>query len=314
MHECGTPRTSRKGPGSNQRVTGGVVAVVVLAVVGFAIGCEGLFYELDDLERPDVADTGDGDPRPCADEEHLFFEGERVELGDECGPCGESEIVCDGEQEVKCSPGIEPNQCGGCDPLPGVEGEPCGKCETGHWECQDEETMECVGAAEEHNVCGGCEELPTDQINSECTDTGDDSVGLWKCAGPEEMNCTVPPGNACGGTSDLDPAPGDECGPCGEGTYACDGEDDVECVNEDFGVNACGGCEPLEGVEGGPCGRCGGEWICDEDDDDELTCDDPGTNLCGGCEDDIGHGVPGEPCGDDGEFQCLDRETMVCNQ
>lgn len=65
------------------------------------------------------------DRNQCDGEGELVFDGEPVEPGDPCGPCGDGEIACSEGGEALCTGASEPNSCGGCTPLPAEEGSPC---------------------------------------------------------------------------------------------------------------------------------------------------------------------------------------------
>jgi len=109
--------------------------------------------------------------------------------------------------------------------------------------------------------------------------------------------------NACGGTTTLEHAPGDECGLCG--TYACDGLEAVRCEGAD--ANACGGCASLALTPGDTCGLCG-TVACQGA--DHAACEDPGANACGGCT--ALAGAPGAECGDCGLYQCDGTDAVEC--
>jgi len=80
--------------------------------------------------------------------------------------------------------------------------------------------------------------------------------------------------NACGGTAVLEGEPDTECGPCGGGTWVCDGLDAVACASAQP-RNACGGCDALDAEPGGSC-SCGdeeGDWACDGENAVVCECD-----------------------------------------
>ena len=71
--------------------------------------------------------------------------------------------------------------------------------------------------------------------------------------------------NLCRGCVPLAGVPGDVCGSCETGHWACDGVDAVECIDDEGEavMNVCGGCSELAETVGGPCGVCGsGVWAC----------------------------------------------------
>ena len=123
-----------------------------------------------------------------------------------------------------------------------------------------------------------------------------------------DVPCTTP-SNACGGCAELEGAPGEACGVCPAGRWACDGEEAVVCEGGE--TNACGGCVALPGGPGDPCGVCAdGIYACRGN---FLICEGLGLNVCGGCE--TLDNELGESCGvcDQGEFICSeDNESLTC--
>lgn len=266
---------------------------------------------LSDAGDPDAGEPDAGGPEAnsCGGQEELLWEGETVELGDDCGPCKDGAIVCDGIDDVRCIHSTAANECGGCEPLPGRVGDACGPCDSGSYECDGAGGMECVGA-DEFNECGGCGELDA-LPGSSCESQGVD--GSYECTGPDDVRCVIPGENACGGEGELGQEPGTPCGSCDGGTWTCDETElnEVFCKNENAGVNVCGGCEPLFGVLGDECGVCEGEWACDGEND--VFCDEPPLNACGGCED-LGTAMPGQLCDDAAIYICETPEALTCTE
>ncbi|MCB9530367.1 MAG: SUMF1/EgtB/PvdO family nonheme iron enzyme [Myxococcales bacterium] len=128
------------------------------------------------------------------------------------------------------------------------------------------------------NACGGSSALryrgtahaPGDRCG--CT-------GTLVCAGLDALRCTNDVGNnACGGCGELAGVPGEECGPCGGGTWQCEAGA-VSCVGAPA-LNLCGGCTELAGAPGAPCDdSVESRWECA---DDSVTCVAPEKNVCGG--------------------------------
>ena len=101
--------------------------------------------------------TGDVDEDAfarCRAGEEQLIEGVQAREGDVCG-C-EGTLVCGIDGALTCIGESEPNDCGGCGALPGVEGETCGSC-GGTWACQGG-LMTC-NETEITNACGGCGQL-----------------------------------------------------------------------------------------------------------------------------------------------------------
>lgn len=310
-------------PESSDSYRMGVVALI-LGLVAFAAaaGCSepGVSDPEDAGEiEEDAGDVGDdeadveedvdtGPPpetNPCGGEEQLQYDGTvPVEPGDECGPCGEGVLVCDGSDEVTCVGAGSENACGGCGWLEGQPDEPCGPCGEGAWTCTDDGDVECQGATE-LNSCGGCEQLDeTPQTACELSDRD----GIWQCTGANELTCVDPRGNACGGEGELDARPGDSCGSCNEGVVICEGTESTRCHGAERGANECGGCAPLEGQPDDACGQCDGEWYCG--DDEFVVCDD-NRNQCGGCLELIEE-TPGEFCSGGARWMCDGVDHLTC--
>ena len=125
--------------------------------------------------------------------------------------------------------------------------------------------------------------------------------------------------NRCGGCGALEGDPGDDCGPCADGIWQCNGTDDVVCVGASPGttyfadVDLDGFGDPEEPVA-----------FCDEPDDcwvlNALDCDDrrdtvspEATETCNGRDDDCDEAVDEVP--DDGSCadSCCD-EDLVCER
>ena len=166
------------------------------------------------------------------------------------------------------------NECGGCAPLDVQIGSDCGVCD-GDWSCSDDgEAAVCMGG--EANACGGCVEL-ANEPGDVCGDCGD---GKYLCV-PEtgRLQCDEPPRNACGGCSDLDGSPGASCGECGAGTLDCAADrESLECVQGELELNACGGCVALTVEVGNSCGTCG-TWTCAGI--NAVDCHENGREQCG---------------------------------
>ena len=232
--------------------------------------------------------------------------------------CGEDDVAGNDDQKQNDPSENGDNACGGegtltFDGATADPGDSCGPCEEGELECADEESLECVGAADA-NACGGCDTLDGEP-GDEC---GDD--GVWECAGENAVQCNEDDlgENACGGEDELtyegSPAsPEDPCGPCDDGALACESEESLTCEGASE-TNECGGCQTLEEEPGESCGDDDeGIWRCDGD--NALECDEEGptANACGGLGD--LDGEPGEPCqedGVDGVWDCDGTEDVKC--
>ncbi|MFT4705717.1 MAG: hypothetical protein ACI81R_003428 [Bradymonadia bacterium] len=233
--------------------------------------------------------------------------------GGACGLCDGGQWVCAGEERIVCREDAPPelNACGGCLPLDAPIGGRCGTCASGVWECDGPDGAICEGDGGDAtiNLCGGCgdlEEVP----GTECGACGE----LWQCDAVGGVVCIEAPRNACGGCSELDDEPGDSCFRFGCGfavipVFACDGDEDVECVCEGP-PEGCGDgawdfaneeCDDGNTRNGDACNsRCETEAVLD----DGATCGDtpPLPNngrvlfdICG-AEDDSGNATTAE-CG-----------------
>ena len=221
-------------------------------------------------------DGGDFDENACGGRGPLYFDGEQAEPGDGCGVCGDGMLQCEGAEQLSCVQPTVANECGGCEPLPAPAGDACGPCGDGLWECDDSGGLECVDATSPVNDCEGCNTLVGEPKWVCVNDQGEQ--GMWRCAGPEEVYCALPDENACGGVAELSDTPGEPCGECGKGVWACEAANEVSCQHAQRGVNACGGCDTLYGVVGHPCGKCGGVWACDGEND--VYCDESEADGC----------------------------------
>jgi hypothetical protein len=114
------------------------------------------------------------------------------------------------------------------------------------------------------------------------------------------------PQNLCGGITALEAAPGEPCGPCGDGRWLCASDEVLACVDP-IGTNACGGCLALPGVPGDPCP------------DGVFGCNDRGVlqcvsqiNACGGVA--TLEAPPGRPCGEcnAGTYACATPNSVTC--
>lgn len=298
------------------RVSAPAARCCLMAVLLLLTGC-GLYDGLQGTPQDDrdvgsdagVPDAGESEENACGGTEQLRLDGEALEPGDDCGPCEDGTVVCDGVEALRCIAATAANRCGGCEPLAGEPDAECGPCGQGVWECDGAGGVECVGKGE-INACGGCVPLD-DEPNHICVD-GQGREGVWGCTGPDDVRCVLPQENVCGGYEDLPAEPGTTgCGKCQEGVWQCAEEDEnnVECADEQAGVNVCGGCEPLFGVLGDECGRCEGQWVCDGDND--VTCEGPELNLCGGCEP-LEEGQPGQLCDDNVVWVCETPDRLSC--
>ena len=82
----------------------------------------------------------------------------------------------------------------------------------------------------------------------------------------------------CGVCSEDATRPGDSCGRCGSGAYACQDDGSLACEGDlgDDAYNACGGCSLLEGEPFSVCEETG-EWRCDGE--EAVRCIFPGEVL-----------------------------------
>lgn len=156
---------------------------------------------------------------------------------------------------------------------------------------------------------------PTDDADSHSTDDSAGDSAEVDAADVESQEDGVDVGgdvlpNACGGIDELPAAPGDRCGPCGDGVFACLDDRTLACEGA-TALNACGGCTELDAEPGASCGDCGGgQYTCVGE--DEVECvDGGGLNACGGCA--VLEGVPESACGPclDGEWTCADDGLSV---
>lgn len=299
----------------------------------------------DEVDEPQPVGAAPGE-NACGGEEELQIDGESVEPGDACGECGEGLVVCNGGDEVVCVGDTERNACGGCEPLHAEIGDACGPCGEGEWDCDGDGGLYCFNT-QETNACGGCEKLH-ESVGTSCGDEqqgtlgclGPDEVrcvlpgenacggdepldgqpgtgcgacdgGIVACESDNETTCVDEQRgvNDCGGCGRLPGMVGRRCGPC-EGELACDGENDLRCVDS-FG-NACGGCDPLQTAPGETCEVEQGEgnWACESM--ESVYCAENGVNPCGG--NTTLEGMPGQTCGEceDGIYVCSGPERVVC--
>lgn len=258
--------------------------------------------------REDIRDDVDEDAfARCRAGEEQFIDGLSAREGDACG-C-EGTLVCGLDGVLTCIGEAEPNACGGCGILPGVQNETCGSC-GGKWVCDDDGNMECDDDGLT-NACGGCG--PLTDFDDEPSEPGtpcvlpDDSTGIVRCASPVTTACFLPDSNECGGDGALTGNPGAPCGTCGGGRFVCNGPNAVLCTLESLLVNECDGCGKLDGAEGDPCG-CSGQKQCGEN--GQLTCQNDSTNACGGCS--TLTREPGTECGNGALVVCASQDTVEC--
>ena len=149
----------------------------------------------------------------------------------------------------------------------------------------------------------------TDETGSEVTQGAPcECNGVIMCVGGTPICQGQTAKNSCGGCAPLSAEPGQACGECGLGAWACEGEESVTCSGE-VGRNVCGGCGVIVGEVDTPCGECG-TLACEGP--DELICFERPQNACGGCE-------PleerlGEACGTCGVWACGPRGSAVCEE
>jgi hypothetical protein len=121
--------------------------------------------------------------------------------------------------------------------------------------------------------CGACGTVcAMDNAVSECVlgrcRLAECEEGFADCNGESRDGCESPASlvNACGGCTSLVATPGEPCGACGSGAWACSGPDRMICSGDrgEAAVNACGGCADLGVRIGGGCGHCNrGLWVCE---------------------------------------------------
>lgn len=145
----------------------------------------------------------------------------------------------------------------------------------------------------EGHICSFRHCIPSDCTGSECVES-----------------------NTCGGSTALDNEPGQACGECGDGFFACTGADSVECLwaGED---NDCEGCSTLTQETGSACGPCGdGALACDALSGQHICVDATAVNNCGGCA--TLEGLPQQPCTDslgaEGLWECISVDEVSCEQ
>lgn len=237
-------------------------------------------------------------------------------LGAPCGACGDGRWRCGPSVDtpIVCEGATAPNACGGCERLGARPGTSCAG--DGLLVCDGPDALACTHA---NNACGGDAALRFDDTTAEPGERCETGcgTGVLACDGPESLRCvpddSAPPENACGGCRMLAGNPGDPCGPCGQGEWACsDDGDAVRCAGA-ARADACGGCSEAVEAPGDPCGD-GRILLCRED---ELVCaaDVPEAqrNACGGSV--VLEARPGEPCGacGDGRTRCRGLEDLDCD-
>lgn len=247
--------------------------------------------------------VGATEPNECGE---CFDLGGAVEQS--CGPCGEGVLQCAEDGALLCVGDAPVNACDGCGSLQGQPGSSCFISDedgAGTWVCDGGGVVCRNGVL---NACGG-DEIPLvyngneaeleSPCDGECGDgrlaCSEADANMLICSTQEDARA-----NSCGGCSALPGNPGDDCGRCG--TWECDGEEGMQCVNEE--PNSCGGCIPLTVELGEPC-EDGTRAICVGD----VTNCGAG-NGCGG-DRSLG-AVPGETCGPCSTWQCDGTEAVAC--
>lgn len=163
---------------------------------------------LDDLRCVSHLDCPDGvcnngycdrsGPRPAYDGGRADADiGEADAIADTAAP-----DLPDGVEEPDLC--LDPNACGGCEPLAGTPGEPCEVATCGIWSCDGPDRVLCQ--PHDVNACGGCAELGGRPGDS-CGECG----RVLVCDGPDAVICRGPEPNPCGGCG----------GPMGEIDAAC---------------------------------------------------------------------------------------------
>ena len=194
---------------------------------------------------------------------------------------------------------------------------------------EDEQELVCVaGTVQECPCLGGEQGIQT------CMESG--SFDTCQCPGTDDLDAGYPDDagedpdtaddpdtggpddlNDCGGESELNyegsPASLDDvCGPCNDGILACQGTDELRCIQATE-ANECGGCQPLAHPVDASCGACGdGSYQCTEDGTVECVGASD-SNACGGCA--VLDDEPGDVCDVDGTaglFECQSQENVVC--
>jgi hypothetical protein len=114
---------------------------------------------------------------------------------------------------------------------------------------------------------GSCEVLSCDDGWGDCNSNGEDGCET-------DLNAD----SFCGVCAEGADRPGDLCGTCDSGAFACQDDGSVACNGdlEDAALNACGGCMVLLNAPGDIC-EVTGAWECDGT--DALRCVVPGEVL-----------------------------------
>ena len=231
--------------------------------------------------------------------------------------------ICVSDSGV-CTPCLDPDDdgygvghaCAGADCAPddptAFEGAP-ELCDSIDNDC-DLEVDEAFELASDPDNCGRCGiSCSFPNAAARCSE-GDCAIaacveGWADCDADASNGCETDLSDPalCGTCGPLDGTPGETCGACGSGTWACAGVGEVVCEGDlgEDSINACGGCEPLDGELGAACGACGlGEMTCDGE---GLICVGGSETLngCGGCVELAAE--PGETCGP------CDLDDVVCD-
>ena len=154
---------------------------------------------------------------------------------------------------------VAPPQC----EVGAVDGpDECGLCGTRERVCSPEERWaawsECRGE-------GPCDRGDTARDGAGCTCGTQERRCDDHCEWGAWGACSATP-NACGGCGALAHRPGDRCGDCDDGRWACDGRDAVRCEGASR-LNACGECGA---VPRDVCNLIDDD--CDGSKDEGLTC------------------------------------------
>lgn len=246
---------------------------------------------------------------------------EETALCDDCSDgCGQGECLelSDGERcSIPCEEGLLCPQGFECVTLDVGDADVVRVCQPFSGTC-----AECDGADLGFDVdnCGVCGNVcsvdngTADCVRGRCT-VGGCSDGYRDCDFAPSNGCEVDLADPshCGGCAALAGVPGEACGVCGSGHWACNGTEEVVCVEEVPGSqNTCGGCSSLLFEPTTECSRGCGTYQCNGPDAVECVTDAESTpSACGACV--TLAAAPGDACGTCGAFVCNDGGTLDCD-